>query len=192
MKIIEKILLTVCILGTLSVLLISVKMPNLQQTYEMERTGGGASVLNKFYLTSNVGGSTQSGEISATTTRTYMKSTQSASSTLVAYTERAESLETNLTAEASTTATIYAWSYQSSDDGITWYEKSCAADTSNVLQTYGPGACIHSWTPGTTATSTKSVTISTLGSKYTRVKFGTMSANGALHVLGITKEQNPN
>ncbi len=74
---------------------------------------------------------------------------------------------------ASTTAALN-WSYEFSNNNIDWYGED-AASLSVSTYTHSTTTAVHSWVVGSTATSTKVVTIPAISSNFTRIKFTTAS-----------------
>lgn len=156
--------------------------------------GGGFSVANRFFFVASTAtsGTLAAGEPSATTSPLYMSSTATASSTLVSFLANGEQIDLNLSLTASSTSAKLAWSNKFSIDGVNYYDEDCSTLDSAISITHGPGQCVNYWTPGTTSTSTKNVTIKNTGARFVKTLFGVMGANGALHAMSVPREPTQN
>ncbi len=141
---------------------------------EEQGLGGGRYNVDPEYL----GGPTNY----ATTTKTFVE-VGAATTTMAFDCDGAELLDMNIMLAASSTATNLIWNYQFSYDNIDWfYEDGKTIDSISAV-THNAGAVTHSWTPGTTTETTKNVTITPVASKYCKVNFENLGANGNLWVV---------
>lgn len=120
----------------------------------------------------------------ATTTATFM-TPGTATSTLTMNTWNVDKADVWIHFIASSTASTLQWQYQYSNDNVTWYnEDYTIAPTTLGVATFEHASTTitHRWTPGTTATSTKVVTIPDISSNFKRAVFSLVigSANGRL------------
>lgn len=123
----------------------------------------------------------------ATTTPVYL-ATGAATTTMVANIGNASSVSLNLAATASTTSTVFTWTVARSDNGIDWYFDDILT-TSGSISTHSAGPILNSWTPATTATTSKSVVIPTNAARYIRVGFQAQGAPGAIYPQLIPQNQ---
>ncbi len=123
----------------------------------------------------------------ATTTPLYLTAA-AATTTMVVNVANASSVNMNLRVEASSTSAIFTWTVARSDNGIDWYLDDVSS-TSAATITHTAGRATNSWTPGTVATTSKSVTIPTVATKYLRVGFQAITANGSLYAQIIPQNQ---
>lgn len=163
--------------------------------------GAGFSIDQAYYLASAGTGAgyatTTPGEASATTTVTYFLPT-SATTTITGYSNRADLIDLNLLEVASSTATAWLYTVQFSPNYVSatgngdWYNEDCSTITSNILITHGAGQCVHTWTPGTTATVKKNFSIGTTQARWFRINFQATVAGGSLYAQAIPREVVPN
>ena len=163
--------------------------------------GAGFSIDQAYYLASAGTGSgfatTTPGEASATTTVTYFLPS-SATTTITGFTGRADQIDLNLLAVASSTATVWLYTVQFSPNYVSstgngdWYNEDCSTITSNTVITHGASACSHTWTPGTAVTQKKNFSIGTTQSKWFRINFSVNGAGGSLHAQAIPRDVVPN
>lgn len=166
-----------------------------------QNVGGGFDISNSYYLSAGGTGAgyatTTPGEASATTTVLYF-STASATSTITGYIGRADKIDLSLLEVASTTSTAWLYTVQFSHNYVSstgngdWFNEDCSSISSNTLVTHGATACIHSWTPGTTATLKKNIGIGATQAKWFRVNVWASAAGGSLWGQAIPSEPTPN
>lgn len=159
--------------------------------------GAGFSIDQAYYLASAGTGAgfatTTPGEASASTTITYFLPS-SATTTITGYTGRADKIDLNLNEVASSTATNWLYTvqfspnYTSSTGNGDWYNEDCSSITSNVVITHGATACIHTWTPGTTANLKKNIGIGASQQKWFRVNIWASAAGGSLYAQAIPRD----
>lgn len=164
-------------------------------------SGAGFSIDQAYYLASQSTGAgyatTTPGEASASTTITYFLPS-SATTTITGFTGRADSIDLNLNEVASSTATNWLYTvqfspnYTSATDNGDWYNEDCSSITSNVVITHGATACIHTWTPGTTANLKKNIGIGTSQQKWFRVNIWVTGAGGSMYAQAIPRDVTPN
>lgn len=140
-----------------------------------------------------------SGNNYSTTSVRYLNTTDTSSSTLVAYTLGAEAIDLNVQVAASSTASVLTFSYEFSNgkgniDCVAtptqcdWYGERAYTVDSTVQSTIGAQTMRYLFTPGVTSTTTANVTIDRIGAKYTRIKFGASSANLAFFAQIVAKK----
>lgn len=131
----------------------------------------------------------------ATTTLSYLATSDTASTTAVYDINKIPATDLNLMFTASTTGTSklihsYAFSTGNGCDatpaGCDWFFEDGKEANSTSLSTHAPRRVIHSWTPVADNAScgdacfTKSVGIPDVRAKWMRIYFGVRDANGAL------------
>lgn len=131
-----------------------------------------------------------SGGTHATTTPAFLTAS-TASSTVTFMTTNASSGNLNLLAVASSSSTVYHYTVQYSYNGVDWYSQS-AVTVASSLDTISPIPVMYTWTPGTTAASQLNVALPAIASKYTRIQYSTVTANGSLYIQGVLQNQIPN
>jgi|TARA_Y100000310_G_C20684969_1_gene818394 hypothetical protein len=128
------------------------------------------------------------GNTAVTTTPAVYLETGSASSTLSFNCDEASQIDLNLLVVASSTASKVQWEYSFSDDNAVFYFEDGRTVDSKVSVTHGQSALQHYWTPATTATTTKNITVTPVASKYCRVGFSVSGANAGILGSAILKK----
>lgn len=147
---------------------------------KVDETAGGPFILGTHCYLGNSLQGTSSFAVSYLTTST---------TTFDCYIARADKVDLNIRYTASTTSSRLEWKYEFSNDKIDWKAEDGTTVDSNTEVTHGAGMVVHKWTPGTTSTSSKNITISPTASKWLRVNFTSAAANGALWAEIITREE---
>lgn len=155
--------------------------------------GGGFSLDQAYYLTPGSGVASQAGETMATTSVSFLKTTDTASSTISGFVGRANSIDLYMITTASTSNTTkYQFSLQYSHNNIDWYNEDCSSVDSTILVTHGASGCIHEFTPSSTSRSGKNISLGIPQAKYFKINFGVVGANGSLWAIVVPREENPN
>ena len=123
----------------------------------------------------------------ATTTWTYLKTTDTASSTFISSLGNSEGADLNICATASTSAAILNFQLYftiDTNDNPTWFGDDGAVVASGVSITHSVGAPVNSWSLATTSMGTnytcKTIDISNNRSKFVLVKMGVVGADTAV------------
>jgi hypothetical protein len=167
-----------------------------------QNVGGASFSIDQAYYLASAGtgagfATTTPGEASASTTVTYFLPS-SATTTITGWAGRATTIDLNLLTVASSTATAWLYTVQFSPNYVSatgngdWYNEDCSTVTSNIIITHGASACVHTWTPGTTATAKKNIGIGTAQAKWFRFNFQATAAGGSLYAQAIPREVVPN
>lgn len=102
-------------------------------------------------------------------------------------TQGAESFEMNISAIGSSTASKLLWVYETSENGITYYQERCATANSNFSVTYGAEPCTYDISLKTSTTTINIPKVKIAG-KFGRVKFSTSGNAARIHVVIPVKE----
>lgn len=164
------------------------QLPNLK---------GGFSQGGNFYIESaGAGSAIDAGDVNATTTKAYLVTTATASTTVVGSLGRADRLVLNVQSMGSTSAATLNFTIDVSNDKIDWFVFDQATSTSNSPTLHQAIQPVHTWTVATTSESgvhaRRSFTFKDLAGKYFRIRFGTTGANQAIWVNAIPLENTPN
>lgn len=148
---------------------------------------GGSQTLGCFDTVSNTCGN------NGTTTPTYfgVGGTQTATTSVTAFTLNATSLDIDLWAVASSSSSVIQFSVQYSDNGIDWYSQDTSS-VSSSLTTHATAPMLHAWTPGTTATTSRNLTITPIASRYVKIGFQAQVASTSLYARIIPRNLIPN
>lgn len=114
-----------------------------------------------------------------TTTPTFLTAA-AATTTFAALTANTANEDLNLMVVASSTSSVITWSVQYSYNGVDWYNEDLPA-TSGSVTTHPALPITHTWTPGTTATTSRSMNLQTHAAKYTRIGFQATGANASIY-----------
>lgn len=104
-------------------------------------------------------------------------------------TKNADKVSINILMKPSSAAANLTWTYYYSQDGINYYAEDEDTETSQVLITHGATALVHSWTPATTATTTKRLEIPDVNSDYMKVIFTAAASSSEIYAEVITEQQ---
>lgn len=174
--------------------------------------GGGVTQGQRYYITAGTGLSTHAGDPSASTTKVYLQSTATgaASSTITGVMERADSIDLNIRAIASSSAANLVFVREFSDNKYDWYAFDEATTTvANAIPIgHDSTNILHSWNLSTTtqlpcgggysqpsATSTevcKHIELKGGYAKYFRIKFWVTGANASVWAYAVPRESVPN
>lgn len=134
--------------------------------------------------TAGTGTTTTNGCINNGTTTPVFLTSAAATTTLTVASANATTISVNLDAIASSTSSVLTWSMQYSYNGVDWYNEDTASTTGSIT-THSGVAVVHSWTPGTTVESRRSMNLPTHGAKFTRIGFQATGANASLYAQAI-------
>lgn len=163
----------------------------LQQT--AKSFGGGFDISSGYYLLPGSGVAGGVGEPSASTTVLYLRTSDTATSSITGFSGLSTSIDLNLMSVASTSGTsVLQYQVYFSRNRIDWFKEDCYSPDSNVQVTHGPTACIHRWVVTGAGSQTKNVSIGTTQSKYFKIDFGVTGANASLWAVAVPNEQTPN
>ena len=131
---------------------------------------------------------TSNGTIATTTNNTFLYPSTTATSTMdLTDTREEESFEMNISAVGSSTAAKLLWMYETSEDGVTYFQERCASANSNTSVSYGKNPCVYD-IDLTTATSTINIPEIKIAGVYARIKFSTSGANARIQVQTPVKK----
>ena len=137
---------------------------------------------------------TLAGSATATTTRTFVTTTQNAtSSALDTYTNYGSayafgSNQLLVQYEASSTSAVLGIRYQYSQDGIDWYDDNYYNQATTTQTVDISQYTSYKWTPVSVATTSKLISVPT-PTRYTRVIFTETGANGAVWYTWVPKRE---
>lgn len=167
-----------------------------EQKVETPVGGGGFSLDQAYYFQGSgavTAATTSAGEISATTTLSWLATNQTSTSSIQGFTGRATGIDLNMLAVATTSGTSKLQFFvYFSHNKIDWYKEDCSSVASTVLVTHGASACVHEWTITGAGTQSKNITIGATQAKYFKIDFGVTGANASLWAMAIPKEVTPN
>lgn len=164
-----------------------------QKLQQAKTTGGFGFSSDQSFLITRGTATIKAGDPQATTTVVYLKTNDTASSTIIGYAGSADKVDLNLQAVASTSGTsvLQIFTY-TSPNRIDWYKGDCYNVASTVLVTHSPSACIGSWTITGGGTQTLNVALGDVQSKYFKVDFGVTGANASLWAEARPRDLTPN
>ena len=126
-----------------------------------------------------------------TTTYNYLNAgaaTTTFSSSSLCDSSRAESMDLNIVAKATTTA-ILQWALQWSNNNVDWYNESCKTVNSINLQTHG--ACYNQLAlQNSNASTSVNITITPTASQFMRIRFEAVTGNLVFSAERTQKEPN--
>lgn len=135
---------------------------------------------------------TRAGNPSATTSVVYLRTSDTATSSISGVYSRGEKVSLNILFNASSTASVLnAYPYVS-HNGIDWFGYDCVTATSNILTTHGSTTCVQTWNPQIAGMSRKTMEFSLPPAKWYRIDFGVTGANATVWMQGVVKEVVPN
>lgn len=161
--------------------------------------GGGVSQGQRYYLTAGTGVSTNAGEISATTTKVYLQTTSTASSTISGVFERGDQIDLKMRAIASSSAlaSLAIKVYGSDNQLGDWYP--VMATSSSISSSVINGEVALVLPLATSSINTcgtneicREITLSGFYSKYFRVVIDVIGSNAAVWGYAVPRESTPN
>jgi hypothetical protein len=131
---------------------------------------------------------------SATTSPTYFTAGTTASSTKIISSELYGKMALNVCLTASTTASIFNWKVEQTDNittaGTTWFGKLDFTETSNTLRTWGATNLHNLWTPANASASTTCAQLFDMEDFIgvrSRITYNVTGANGAVFLETMIK-----
>lgn len=164
----------------------------LNQLSSTAEAAGGFSIDQEFYLTPGSGVSVQAGEVTATTSVHFLRTTDVATSSVSGFVGRGGQLALDYIFTASSTATVLTENRYYSDNGIDWYAEDLTTTSTNILVAHSSSTPAHTWTPQTTLTQKKHTVVTDVQAKYFKYEYRISGANGSLWVQATPKAENPN
>lgn len=114
-----------------------------------------------------------------TTTPTFLTAA-AATTTFTALIPQANSVSLNLQVAASSTSSVITFRESFSYNGIDWYQEDLPT-TSGAVTTHPALGITHTWTPGTVATTSRSLNLQTHAAKYVQIGFQATGANASIY-----------
>ena len=133
-------------------------------TQENENLGGGM-FLRTSYLNNNP----------STTTPTTL-ATDSASSSLVVFTQGADIVDFNIYTESTTTVPTSFFTIEASRDQQDWFGEDGTTVDSTTHVTHGADIVVHEWAVATTGATYKTISIEPVASRFIRVNIAVEGA----------------
>lgn len=145
-------------------------------------------------------GATLAGQASATTTRTFLSTAATASTTVLGALNNATRLAINVQSTGSSSAATLEFSVDFSDDNIDFFGQDTATTTSIVGANVIPHPTVevkHHWNVATTSVTGNKVGRTFVledlpAAKYYRVRFGTWGANQSIWAKVVPTTEIPN
>lgn len=166
---------------------------------EASNVGGAYTQGAKYFLTAGSGVATQAGSTEATTTKVFLTTADTASSTITGILNRADQIDLNLRAIGSTTAATLQFAIDTSDNGIDWYPIEEATTTTQLPYAHTSGQIQHAWGLSTSslpicATNEvcKHFSLKGVYANYFRIRFSVYGANAAVYGYAVPREIIPN
>lgn len=117
--------------------------------------------------------------------------------------EGAKSIDFNLRTTASSTATVYNWTYEFADGrevsstvdcnatplACDWFGETSVSSNSLIATSHGSTTVTHTLTPQTTTAQNQNILLSPIGARYLRVTFSATGANGSLWAQGVSNTE---
>jgi hypothetical protein len=145
----------------------------------------------KSYLTPGAGTLSQAGAVEASTTVTYLRTSDTASTSITAFVGDSGSVHIDLQIQGSSTASVLNQYRYFSDNGIDWYAEDLTTVSSNVLVAHASTTPVRTWQPSTTVVTRKHMVIDT-NAKYVKIDFGVTGGNASLYAVAVPKQETPN
>ena len=103
-------------------------------------------------------------------------------------TKNASHLSMNVLIKPSNAASNLKWTYYYSQDGTNFYAEDEDVETSQILTTHGATANVHSWTPATTATTSKRFELADVNSDFMKVTFTGAASSSKIYAEIISEQ----
>ncbi len=141
----------------------------------------------QYFITAASGVNRQAGSIVATTSKVFLTTADTASSTIAGVLKRGSQIDLDLRAIASTSASVLNLAIETSDNGVDFYPLEEATTTSQNPLMMSNGAIAHTWNLSTTSGAVscgtneicKHVSFSNLSGTLFRVRIWVTGANAA-------------
>lgn len=157
----------------------------LDFTYHAGTAHAGGQSIGCVDMTFGATGTTTTNGCSSTGSTTPLSlTTGMATTTMVVPTANAATVSLNLDVVPVSASSVYLFTVAYSNNGTDWYSED-GNSTSGAVTTHTATPVIHTWTPGTSATTTRSINIQTHASKFTQFGFKLTGANGKLYPQAI-------
>lgn len=155
------------------------------------------SVLGFSYLNKNV---------ATTSVTTLGLGLATATSSIVVNTSMADQVDVNIQDTPLGSTAVLNWIVQYSDDSncdtatssnstfaytnnCNWFTESISSSSESASLTQESPTAVHQWIPGTTATSTKHISIRDVGANFVRIQFYSTVATSSIWALASVKSQ---
>lgn len=174
-----------------------------QNQEQQKAFAGNAEALGQIsYLVAGSGNSQDSGLVSATTTRSYLVTTATASSTISGFLGRANRIDINLRAIASSTAARLNWALDTSPNGVDYYPYEFGSfSTTSPPFVLATGDAQYTWSLSTTSATIaacgtneicKHAVIDNVYAPYYRIRLNVSGSNASVWGMAQVIEPLPN
>lgn len=167
----------------LAIVLAATALATAYQAVQHVRAGASTAYGGASYLSAGTGAVTVPGQLTSTSTVTFLKTTDTASSTITGSMQGSTNLAVNFLAVASSTSALFNIAVDTSEDLIDWYPVDISALTATNEAALNGVDGIWPWTPGVTARTGKTIVFPGVAGKYYRVRVGVGAANASLWAM---------
>lgn len=143
------------------------------------------------YVSAGTGTLVTAGAVEATTSPVFLRTTDTATSSITAFVGDSGSVHVFLQFNASSSVSVLNELRYFSDNGIDWYGENLETVTTNILVANSSTTPTRTWQPSLAGTSRKTEVINT-NSKYVKIDYSVTGANGSLWAVAVPKQETPN